>query len=289
VEALDLVGLTPLKNLTAGHSDISVGLIDGPVQLDHPGLERNGIVGTHAGPTARRVGQALAHGTFVAGILKGRRESGAPAICPGCTLLVRPVFPDLPEGAPHATVGDVAAAISECVRHGARLINISLALEQPSLNEEVEIWEALDHAARSGSLVLAAAGNTATLGSSAITRHPWVIPVAGSTLSGRPMGISNLSRSAGIRGLLAPGEGVTSLTVGELKEPLRGTSVAVPIVTGAAALLWSLFPEIPAPILKSALLYGGERRRRSVVPPLLDVWSAYRLIRSSISGPRSAA
>jgi hypothetical protein len=34
----DLVNLTPLKERTSGRSEIKVGLIDGPVRLDHPDL-----------------------------------------------------------------------------------------------------------------------------------------------------------------------------------------------------------------------------------------------------------
>lgn len=287
--ALDLVGLTPLQKLTAGRSDVVVGLIDGPVRLDHPDLVRDGLAEIHSAPTASPDGHACAHGTFVAGILKARGESGAPALCPACTLLVRPVFSELPSAGAQASLQDVAAAISDCVRHGARLINLSLAVAQPSLNEQVDIRDALDYAARRGTLVVAAAGNTATLAASAITRHPWVIPVAASTLAGRPMEISDLSRSAGMRGLLAPGEGVGGLTAAEPAFPPRGTSVAAPLVTGAAALLWSLFPEVAAATLKAALLYASGERRHRVVPPLLDAWSAYRLLRSSAPQRRSAA
>ena len=37
---------------------------------------------------------ACRHGTFVAGILCAKRGLSAPAICPGCTLLLRPIFMD---------------------------------------------------------------------------------------------------------------------------------------------------------------------------------------------------
>jgi hypothetical protein len=32
------------------------------------------------------------HGTFVTGMLFARRNSVAPAICPNCTLILRPIF-----------------------------------------------------------------------------------------------------------------------------------------------------------------------------------------------------
>jgi hypothetical protein len=54
--------------------------------------------------------------------------------------------------------------------------------------------DVLDYAARRGVLMVAA-GNHGTLGSSAITRHPWAIPVVGYGLNGRPMVRSNLGSS----------------------------------------------------------------------------------------------
>jgi subtilisin family serine protease len=89
--------------------------------------------------------------------------------------------------------------------------------------------------------------------------------------------MTNLGRSIGTLGLLAPGQSVTSLAPeGPLQTQTRsGTSVAVPFVTGAAALLWSEFPKARAVDIKGALLGPPNSRRARVVPPLLDVTSAY--------------
>jgi subtilisin family serine protease len=156
------------------------------------------------------------------------------------------------------------------------VLNLSAAFDQPSTIEERLLVEALDHAARRGVIVVAAAGNQGTLGSSAITRHPWVIPVVGCDLHGRPMGQSNLGSSVGRRGLMAPGEGVSSIGAQGKPLTLGGTSVAAPFVTGTIALLWSAFPDAGAAEVKSAVTgVGYARRRTSVVPPLLDAWTAY--------------
>jgi hypothetical protein len=37
---LDLVNLTPLMERTSGRAEIKVGLIDGPVAMDHPDLAK---------------------------------------------------------------------------------------------------------------------------------------------------------------------------------------------------------------------------------------------------------
>jgi subtilisin family serine protease len=130
-------------------------------------------------------------------------------------------------------------------------------------------------------IVVAAAGNQGTLGSTAITSHPWVIPVAAYDLAGRPLGQSNLGNSIGRRGLGALGDRVTSLGTDGKPITLGGTSAAAPFVTGAIALLWSEFPDVPAGAMKLAVAGAYARRRTTVVPPLLDAWGAYQSLLSA--------
>jgi subtilisin family serine protease len=283
---LDLVGLTPLINRTSGRPDVTIGLIDGPVAMNHPELASQHIreiPGNGGGTCTQADSLACLHGTFVAGILSAKRGSSAPAICPDCTLLIRPVFTEATAGKmqmPSATPQALAAAIIECVEAGARCINLSLALAQPSSKGERELEQVLDHAAKRGVIIVAASGNQGTLGSTAITRHPWVIPVIACDPRGRPMNESNLGSSIGSRGLSAPGGAVTSL--GAVGKPLTlgrgGTSVATPFVTGAIALLWSTFPTATAAPVKFAITQAYAPRRTTVVPPLLNAWAAYQFM-----------
>ena len=160
--ALQLVNLGHLMALTGD-------LVDGPVAVDHPDF-----AGATIGPVAGDVSAcssldsgACVHGTFVAGILVAKRSSVAPAICPGCTLLVRPIFTETPANGrlPTASPDDVGRAIVESVRAGARIVNLSAAAGQPTTRALPALREALDYAARRGTLIVAAAGNQAALGS----------------------------------------------------------------------------------------------------------------------------
>jgi subtilisin family serine protease len=128
-------------------------------------------------------------------------------------------------------------------------------------------------------IVIVAAGNQGTVGGTAITSHPWVIPVVGYDLQGRPLNLSNLGSSIGRRGLGAPGDRITSLSSNGRLLTLTGTSAAAPFVTGAIALLWSEFPAATATVVKQAVIHANAARRTTVVPPLMDAWAAFELMR----------
>ena len=210
----DLVRLGPLMELTNGESDVLIGLIDGPVLVGHPGLagqEMREVSQLGPASCSRTGSKACVHGTFVAGILSASRDSGAPAIAPRCPLLIRPVFHEHREGpTPSASPAELAKAILETVAARARVINLSVALTGPA-SASTELTQALDFAGARGTLVVAAAGNQAAVGSSAVTRHPWVIPVAACDTRGMPLQESNCGHAIGFRGLRAPGLGIVSL------------------------------------------------------------------------------
>ena len=278
-----MINLKPLMNLTSGRPEVVIGLIDGPVVIDHPDFSENGIREIPGKiPSMCTVANSIActHGTFVAGILCAKRDSGAPAICPQCTLLVRSIFAETTAAngnMPSASPEELAAALINTINAGARVINLSAALVQPSLKGERELQEALDYAARRGVIVVAAAGNQGNVGSTLITRHPWVIPVAACDLQGRPLNYSNLGNSISRRGLSAPGDNISSLGADGQSPTFSGTSAAALFVTGTIALLFSAFPNAPAAQVKLAVTRTLVPRR-TVVPPLLDAWSAYQVM-----------
>src|SRR5262245_46063183 len=117
---LELAKLTALMECTSGSPDVKIGLIDGPVVTQHPDLageHLHEIPGSNGATCTRANSTACLHGTFVAGILTAKRNSPAPAICPDCTLLIRPIFSEEATGSeqmPSATPLELAAAIIDC-------------------------------------------------------------------------------------------------------------------------------------------------------------------------------
>jgi subtilisin family serine protease len=60
---------------------------------------------------------------------------------------------------------------------------------------------------------------------------------------------------------------------------LGGTSAATPLVTGTIALLWSEFPAVTAAEVRHAVTHASAPRRPTVVPPVLDAWGAYHMMK----------
>jgi subtilisin family serine protease len=292
LDPLQQVMLAPLTAVTEGSAEVIIGLIDGPVAKDHPGLAGARLRELASAPNeacSPAKSAACRHGTAVAGMLCASRQFLPSAICPGCTLLVRPIFSasggesgDVPNAEPEA----LASAISDCIGAGASVLNLSVSLADASRNAANALAETLNYAARTGVLVVAAAGNDGTIYSSAITRHPWVIPVTACGRSGVPLGTSNLSSSVGRRGLLAPGDRITSLGPHGQPMTLSGTSFAVPFVTGTIALLWSAFPDTSAVEVRMAIV-PQTSRRAAIVPPMLNATAAYQRL-AAIRGRMTA-
>jgi subtilisin family serine protease len=283
---LEMVGLEPLMKRTSGRPELAIALIDGPVAADHPdlaGQKIREITRTAPAGCMSRSSAACAHGTFVAGMLAARRESIAPAICPGCTLLSRPIFLETAAQngeQPSARPEELAAAIVESVQAGARVLNLSVNVAGLSVRGDRDLAQALTFAASREAIPVAAAPNEARIADSTLTRHPWVVPVVACDRAGQPLGTSNLSTAIGKRGVRAPGEGITSLGANGSPATISGTSAATGFVTGALALLWSALPATSASDLRFAVT-NVWLPRRSVVPRMLNAWAAYQALRGS--------
>src|SRR4029077_7984926 len=112
---------------------------------------------------------------------------------------------------PSATPQELATAIIEVIHAGVRVINLSSALAQSSPKGENKLGEALNYAAHHGSIIVAAAGNQGTGGSSAITPHALVVPVVSWGGKGLPTRELKPEGPIGKTGPKAPGQNITSL------------------------------------------------------------------------------
>jgi subtilisin family serine protease len=276
MKLFDLIKIHSLMAASAGNPKVAIGLIDGPVDFDHPSFQ-DSIMRT-VNDSQKKVCKmstsiACTHGTFIAGILSSKRGSYAPGICPLCEIVLRPIFAEdrsresanVPTSSPH----ELSDAIIDCVKAGVRIINLSLGLNVYSLIAYPNVQEACHYALKNGVIIITAAGNQGDVGYTSLLNYPWIIPVAACDQYGRLSGSSNIGPSIGRRGVLAPGINITSTSPGVGYTTMSGTSVAVPFVTGTLALLWSLLPKANAEELIFSVR-NTQYNRTNIIPPLLD-------------------
>jgi len=279
-DPLALVNLTRIMEGHSGDPSISIGIIDGPIDLTHPAFSGSSIRTVRSNQLAAcqdARSEACSHGTAIAGILCAKRGSPAPAICPSCRFLFYPIFPEVPQGAhgsTSATPGELARAIVETVDAGAGIINLSLGVIPADTSTDRELDEACGYAARRGVILVTAAGNQGRIGFLPLLNHPWAIPVTSCDFSGMVTSESNLSPTIGKRGLCAPGVNILTTAPGGDFAPVSGTSAAAAFVTGGIALLWSESPATPALEIRTVVLRSATRMHRSIVPPLFNVEAA---------------
>lgn len=203
------------------------------------------------------------HGTAVAGLIAATPgPDGVAGMAPAAKLLSIRQFSRVVAatgpGGPGRNAGDtgtLAAAIVRAVQAGATVINISGAGCTPPRQAEAggnELRSALQFAARSDVVVVAAAGNRGVGGCDG----PGVVPLPAwydtEVLSVGAVGPGNRPASFTNPGpwvdVAAPGVGLRSLTVdgGTTTAGVEGTSFAAAWVAGLAALVRERFPELTA-------------------------------------------
>jgi hypothetical protein len=139
--------------------------------------------------------------------------------------------------------GSAIQGIAEAAREGPGVINLSFGGE----DEDPLLRDAVMFAYRSGSLVVAAAGNEGLEGSPKgyPAAYPHVLTVGATNESGRVAAFSTLAPTVD---LVAPGvripvaEPMAQEPTGYLEVP--GTSFSSPLVAGAAAWVWTARPDL---------------------------------------------
>src|SRR5262249_16153793 len=162
-------------------------------------------------------------------------------IAPGCRGVVIPIFQsDGPNGFRPVSQLDLARAITQAMMAGAHIINVSGGEFAPSGEPYPLLAQVIDACARSGILIVAAAGNE---GCECLHVPAWVesvLAVGAMDVRGEPLQFSNWGSKYQLQGVLAPGEHIAGAVQGGGWTTGSGTSYAAAVVSGMAALLMSL-------------------------------------------------
>lgn len=213
------------------------------------------------------------HGTHVAGIIGAVRDNGfgVNGIAPNAIILPVRAVPGGDE-----RDKDVAAAIRYAVDQGARIINMSFG--KPYSPDEPLVREAIAYARARDVLMVHAAGNDAS-NNDQVPNYPdgtlgkrksldnWITVAASGPFAGDELLAEFSNYGKRKVDVLAPGVAIESLAPGDGVATNSGTSMAAPVVSGVAALIRGLNPELSAKEVKDILI-----RTAQMLPdnPVLD-------------------
>ena len=257
-------------DISTGSHDVIIGVIDTGMDYNHPDLIDNRWVNPGTLPGSTYGYSALnpeldpmdsdSHGTHVAGTIGASGNNGTGVVGVNWNVTLLPCQFLGPSG------GSTAGAI-ECINYFTDL----------KLNHGVDIkatnnsWggggfsETLRAAIQSGGdagiLFIAASGNDGGNADSA-PMYPAaydldvIVSVASTDRNDNMSGFSNYGATS--VDLAAPGSAILSTVPGASYATYSGTSMASPHVAGAAALLWSVNPDITALEMKAILMDSGD-------------------------------
>ncbi|MEV4704120.1 type VII secretion-associated serine protease mycosin [Actinoplanes sp. NPDC049316] len=216
---------------------VTVAVIDTGVSK-HPDLDSSVLKGTDfVNPGGSGQADQDGHGTAMAGLIAahGKDNRGALGLAPDAKILPIKVL----RGDRKVKL-ELGPAIDYAVKHGAKVINISAGG-----GTTARTIEAVRGATEADVVIVAAAGNRpGDTGVIAPALFDSVVAVAATDRQGRK---SDVSVTGTAIDLAAPGEDMTSTTNrGDYAIEQTGTSDAAAIVSGAAALLRSKYPDMTA-------------------------------------------
>jgi subtilisin family serine protease len=240
-------------DLTRGSQSTVVALLDSGIDSTHPDLAGSTLPGYDFVNGDADPADDNGHGTQSAGVLtaRGNNSAGIAGMCWSCSILPVKVLGLLGDGSTAA----LASGIVWAADRGARVISMSLGA--PGTTQTLA--DAVRYAAGRGVVLVASAGNEGTTTPTYPAAYPEVISVA-ATAPGRMLyPFSN--RGDWVR-LAAPGCNPTVFPAGAYML-FCGTSSSAPLVSGIAALAFSLRPAATKAVVDRAL----ERSAKPLAEP----------------------
>ncbi|MGC5377202.1 S8 family serine peptidase [Micromonospora sp. DT68] len=218
---------------------VTVAVPDTGVQ-PHPDLRDNLLDGIDviSGGDGSGKNDSNSHGTGMAGLIAAHGQGadlGALGIAPESKIL--PIR-DTPEGG-QGEADDLAASIDYAVRHGADVICIS-----STGGAGIALQRAIEAAVAADVVLVASVGNTPPDGAVGYPASAdAVIAVGGIGRDGMHASISTTGPEIDV---VAPAVDIYSTSINGKYRKGTGTSDATAIVAGAAALIRSKYPHLPA-------------------------------------------
>ena len=228
--ALNQIHVPELWQLTTGGDDILVAILDTGIDKNHEDIAGKVVaeVNFTDSPTLSDI---HGHGTHIAGIIAATSSNGKGIVglAPETRLMNVKVADD--KGRFQTSV--LVEGIIWAVHNNAKVINISLQLEEPSQDLE----DAVEYAWSRGALIIAAAGNVGNEMLIYPAYYENTIAVAASKVDDTLAPLSNQGNWVDVA---APGFNIYSTLPNDSYGYKSGTSFAAAHVSGMAALLFSI-------------------------------------------------
>lgn len=226
-------------------SAVRIGMVDTGVNADHPALRQARLRVHRIAPGDRQAASDAVHGTAVAALLVGGRDSRSPGLVPDAELIAVDAFHKASQDE-RADAFALVEALDYLAEQKVRIVNLSLA-GPPN--------QALDGQIRKmdgqGILLVAAAGNGGPAAKPAFPAG--YAPVIAVTAVDRRSQVYRRANRGSHIDLAAPGVDVWTAASVSGARTKTGTSFAAPFVTAAAALLLQSEPDLPPPEARARL------------------------------------
>jgi cyanobactin maturation PatA/PatG family protease len=228
---------TILASLGKGDPAIRIAILDGGVDATH-----DCFLGAYLRPLETPVSAVsgesdkTAHGTHVASLIFGQPGRSLEGVAPRCRGLVVPIFEG--DNLRCSQLG-LARAITQAVKHGAHVINISGGAFVWFGEPCPTLAKAVDTCTRQNVLIVAAEGSEGGNSLDIPATATSVITIGAIDEQGRPLSSKNWDSFHRRRGILAPGSNIRGATLQGGVAHRSGASFAAPLVSAFAALLLS--------------------------------------------------
>ncbi|MBK9508276.1 MAG: S8 family serine peptidase [Cytophagaceae bacterium] len=220
-------------DITKGATNITIGIVDDAVQINHPDLANNivpgwDIVDNDNDPSPPSL--SYDHGTHVAGIAGAVSDNniGVASISMNKGKIMGVRASNSPGYITHGFEG-----VSWAANNGAKIINMSWGGGAYSITGQ----QVMNDAFNQGVILVAAAGNSSTNSLHYPSAYDNVLAVASTTNTDQLSYFSNFGTWIDIS---APGSGIYSTVPFDAYDTYSGTSMASPLTAGALAFIWSV-------------------------------------------------
>lgn len=228
------IGSETAWNYSKGSSTVQVAMCDSGFDLSHPDLASQFVLpGYNTVKDNSQIDSINGHGTMTSGTVAAIGNNGVGITGMAWNIRLMPIqITDRADGA--STYSDIVECIRYASDHGAKVANISYDYTYAS----AAVSDAAAYMRAAGGLVVTAAGNGGADISSWGT-SPNLFIVGATDSSDQLASFSNFGTPVD---LVAPGLDIYTTQVGGNYGYVSGTSLSTPIVTGTAALIYSLNP-----------------------------------------------